>query len=46
MIADRIRTDAYSEALRQVVQPSSVVLDIGTGTGILPSWPVALVLVG
>ncbi len=36
MIADRVRTDAYAQALRQVVKPGSVVLDIGTGTGI---WP-------
>jgi protein arginine N-methyltransferase 1 len=34
MIADRVRTDAYAQALRQVVTPESVVLDIGTGTGI------------
>jgi len=34
MIADRVRTDAYAEALRRAVRPGSVVLDIGTGTGI------------
>ncbi len=34
MIADRARTDAYEEALRRAVRPGSVVLDIGTGTGI------------
>jgi protein arginine N-methyltransferase 1 len=34
MIADRARTDAYAEALRRAVRPCSVVLDIGTGTGI------------
>jgi ribosomal protein L11 methyltransferase PrmA/PRMT5 arginine-N-methyltransferase len=34
MIADRTRTDAYAQALRQAVKPGSVVLDIGTGTGI------------
>jgi protein arginine N-methyltransferase 1 len=34
MIADRVRMEAYGEALRQSVRPGSVVLDIGTGTGI------------
>ena len=34
MIADRVRTDAYLEAMRQVVRPGSIVLDIGCGTGI------------
>lgn len=34
MIADSVRTDAYARALRDVVKPDSVVLDIGTGTGI------------
>lgn len=34
MIADRVRMEAYVRALRQSVKPGSVVLDIGTGTGI------------
>jgi protein arginine N-methyltransferase 1 len=34
MIADRIRTDAYARALREAINPDSVVLDIGTGIGI------------
>jgi protein arginine N-methyltransferase 1 len=34
MISDRVRMDAYVRALRQAVKPDSVVLDIGTGTGI------------
>jgi protein arginine N-methyltransferase 1 len=34
MIADKVRMDAFLEALRQAVKPSSVVVDIGTGTGI------------
>src|SRR5437762_615249 len=33
MIADRARTDAYARALRQVLRPGSVCLDLGTGTG-------------
>ena len=34
LIADKVRTDAYAQALRQAVTPDSVVLDVGTGTGI------------
>lgn len=34
MIADQVRMAPYVEALRQSVKPGSVVLDIGTGTGI------------
>jgi protein arginine N-methyltransferase 1 len=34
MVADRVRMDAYARAMRQVVFPGAVVLDIGTGTGI------------
>lgn len=34
MITDSVRMDAYVEALRGAVRPDSVVLDIGTGTGI------------
>lgn len=34
MIADQVRMAAYAQALRQAVRPGSVVLDIGTGTGI------------
>ncbi len=33
MIADQIRREAYTEALRQAINEESVVLDIGTGTG-------------
>lgn len=34
MIADRVRMDAYALALKSVVKPDSVVLDIGAATGI------------
>ena len=34
MIADRERINAFAEALRRVITPNSVVIDIGTGTGI------------
>jgi len=35
MILDRVRTGAYADALCAVVRDDSVVLDIGTGTGIM-----------
>jgi protein arginine N-methyltransferase 1 len=34
MIADRVRVDAYAEALRKTVREGSVVVDLGTGPGI------------
>ncbi len=34
MIADTGRMNAYIQALQQAIKPNSVVLDIGTGTGI------------
>jgi protein arginine N-methyltransferase 1 len=35
MIADHGRTRAYAESLKRLVTPASVVVDIGTGTGVL-----------
>jgi protein arginine N-methyltransferase 1 len=35
LIADKVRTGAYPEALRSAVTSDSAVLDIGTGTGFL-----------
>lgn len=35
MAADRARILAYSEALRRVITPDSVVVEIGTGTGVM-----------
>jgi protein arginine N-methyltransferase 1 len=34
MMADPVRMHAYSESLRRAVKPGSVVVDVGTGTGI------------
>jgi protein arginine N-methyltransferase 1 len=34
MIADRVRVDAYAEALRKTVREGSIVVEIGTGPGI------------
>src|SRR5215831_11482627 len=34
MVADRVRVDAYAQALRKTVRAGSVVVEIGTGPGI------------
>lgn len=34
MMADRLRTQPYTEALRRTVRDGSIVVDIGTGTGV------------
>lgn len=34
MLADRVRTDAYCQALRKAITPGCTVLEIGTGTGL------------
>jgi protein arginine N-methyltransferase 1 len=35
MLADRVRLDAYEAALRARIRPGDVVVDLGTGTGVL-----------
>lgn len=35
MVGDRWRTDAFAAAIKDAVQPGDVVLDVGTGTGVL-----------
>jgi protein arginine N-methyltransferase 1 len=35
MLADRVRMEAYAQALRGSVRPGAVVVDIGTGPGIM-----------
>ena len=34
MIADKVRIGAFARALGQVIEPDSIVVDVGTGTGI------------
>lgn len=35
MLDDRVRTDAFLRAVRETVRPGDVVVDLGTGTGML-----------
>ncbi len=38
MLGDRLRMHAYKKAIQEVVKPGMIVLDLGTGTGILGLW--------
>ena len=38
LLNDSIRMNAYQKAINEVVKPGTVVLDLGTGTGILGLW--------
>ncbi|MCX7593284.1 MAG: 50S ribosomal protein L11 methyltransferase [Fischerella sp.] len=38
MLGDRLRMNAYKQAIQEVVKPGMIVLDLGTGTGILGLW--------
>jgi protein arginine N-methyltransferase 1 len=38
LLGDRLRMDAYRRAIRSAVRPGMVVVDLGTGTGVLAAW--------
>jgi len=38
MLDDQLRMNAYRKAIGEVVRPGDMVIDLGTGTGILAQW--------
>ena len=40
MLGDELRMRAYRLAVREVVRPGDVVVDLGTGTGVLARWAI------
>lgn len=38
MLNDRIRMASYEKAIKETVKPGDVVIDLGTGTGVLSLW--------
>lgn len=38
MLADRVRNQAFWQAIRASVKPGDIVVDVGAGTGILSAW--------
>src|SRR5690554_2568385 len=35
MLADRVCVDTYADAIRKAVKPGDIVIDLGTGSGVL-----------
>jgi type I protein arginine methyltransferase len=38
LLGDELRMRAYRQAIREAVEPGDVVVDLGTGTGVLARW--------
>ncbi len=40
MLSDPVRMQAYKKAIFQIIKPGDIVIDLGTGTGILGLWAI------